>query len=227
LLFHYIDASAAACEKAMIDSTKTKRDCAWKCWNSFLVSIGIHNSLYLDGMSKFQKNIIMSAFSQAVRDATFSPRNNGLLVEGTVSATVSYVAQAFRSNNRSDPRLDNDGKTCFLLNEQSRGYRNQDGSTKKQKALPLMVLRKMINIASTPLDKAISHLLIGALFFAMRSCKYLNTNTNEEKKRTKLLRLHNIKFKKEGNMVPFSSSILRSADLVIITFEFQKNMNRN
>jgi hypothetical protein len=90
-----------------------------------------------------------------------------------------------------------------------------------------MVLRKMINIASTPLDKAISHLLIGALFFAMRSCEYLNTNTNEEKKRTKLLRLQNIKFKKEGKLVPFSSSILRSADLVIITFEFQKNMNRN
>ena len=65
----------------------------------------------------------MSAFAQAMREATFARRNKDEIVEVTVSATLSYVAQAFRSNNRTYPRLDDDGKTFFILQEQFRGYR--------------------------------------------------------------------------------------------------------
>jgi len=54
----------------------------------------------------------------------------------TVNSTVSYVAQTFKANIRGDPRLDTDGKMCFLLNEQWRAYKNLDGKRKKQKALP-------------------------------------------------------------------------------------------
>ena len=128
----------------------------------------------------------MSAFAQAMREATFSPTNKDELVEGTVCATLSYVAQAFRADNRPDPRLDVDGKMCFILQEQFRGYRNRDGSRRKQKALPMMVLRKMMELASSDRDKAITWLLIGATFFAMRSCEYLKT-APEESKRTKIL----------------------------------------
>ena len=48
----------------------------------------------------------MSAFAQAMLEATFNRKNKDELVEGTVSATLSYVAQAFRSNNSPDTRLD-------------------------------------------------------------------------------------------------------------------------
>ena len=89
----------------------------------------------------------MSAFAQDMREATFTNRNKDELVEGTVSSTLSYVAQEFMSNNRPDPRLDADGKTCFILQEQFRGYRNQDGTKLKQKALPMTVLRKMLELA--------------------------------------------------------------------------------
>ena len=106
----------------------------------------------------------MLAFAQAVREATFSPSDNINLVEGTVNSTLSYVAQAFRSNDRPDPRLDIDGKICFMLQEQFRGYRNQDGSRNKQKALPMSVLRKMMELADSPRDKASAWLLIGAIF---------------------------------------------------------------
>ena len=75
------------------------------------------NSTFLDGMSAFNKNIIMSGFSQALREGTFSKSNNTNLVEGTISTTLVHVAQAFKANNRKDPRLDNDGKTCFILQE--------------------------------------------------------------------------------------------------------------
>ena len=139
----------------------------------------------------------MSAFSQAVREATFSSGHNDKLVEGSVASTLSYVSQAFRSVNRPNPRLDEDNKMCFLIQEQLRGYKNEDGNKKKQKALPLSVLRKMFDLSSSDLEKAMCWLLIGALFFAMRSCEYLKTSASESSKRTKIIRLKNIVFKKE------------------------------
>ena len=50
----------------------------------------------------------MSAFAQAMQEEAFTRINKDELMEGTVSATLSYVAQAFRSNNMPDPRLDAD-----------------------------------------------------------------------------------------------------------------------
>ena len=133
-------------------------------------SIGFGASLYLEGMSQFQRNIVISAFAQAVREYTFSKRNKEHLAEGTVNATISYVSQAFWANARNDPRLDADGKPCFLLQEQWRGYKNKDKDRKKQKALPASVLRKMHQVASTPWQTACVQLLIlVALFFCMRS----------------------------------------------------------
>jgi hypothetical protein len=182
--------------------------------------------LYLDGLSRFTKNIVVSAFAQAIREAAFSSRNTANLVEGTVVSTVSYMAQAFRSNNRPDPRLDNDGKTCFILQEQFRGYKNTDGAVKKQRALPLLVLRKMMKLAVSDQEKASVWLLIGAIFFAMRSCEYLKTGS-EESKRTKILRCRNIIFRKNGKLLRQKMDDIASADYVLITFEFQKNEFRN
>ena len=164
---------------------------------------------YLQGMSKFTQNILASAFAQAVQEATFSPRNYKLLVEVTVVTTISYVAHAFRSNNWPDPRLDRDGKTCFLLQKEFRGYKNTNAKVKKQKALPLSVWRKLHNLAHSNKDKAISWLLIGAIFFAMRSCEYLKTGP-EESKQTKIIRLRNIIFKKDGKNVDHSDGDLPS-----------------
>ena len=81
----------------------------------------------------------------------------------------------------------------------------------------------MMDISVSKLDIAISWLLIGAIFFAMRSCEYLQTNIKEEDRRTKMLRVKNIKFKKKGKCLNINSKNLEKADLVMITFEFQKN----
>lgn len=108
-----------------------------------------------------------------MRETTFSPGNKVNLVEGIVNATLSYVAQDFRSYDMSDPRLDRDGKIYFIFQDQFRGYRNQDGSRKKQKANPMSVLRKLLEISVTLRDRSSVWLLIGAIFFTMRSCEYL------------------------------------------------------
>ena len=53
----------------------------------------------------------MSAFAQAMQEVTYTKRNKDELVKVKVSSTLSYVAHAFRSNNRPDPRLDADNQT--------------------------------------------------------------------------------------------------------------------
>ena len=116
------------------------------------------------------------------------------MVEGTVNSTTAYVAQVFRSINREDPRLDSSGQICYLLKEQLKGYKNLDGPKKKQKALPMLVLRKMLSIANNHQDEAMAWLLIRAIFFAMRSCEYLET-PNKQKQRTKTVKIGNIVFR--------------------------------
>ena len=76
-------------------------------------------------------------------------------------------------------------------------------------------------------DRAISYLLIGAIFFAMRSCEYLKTCQVEDEKQTKILCLRNFTFKKDGRVEDLLSPSLEDADLIIVTFEFQKNDKRN
>ena len=137
------------------------------------------------------------------------------------------MAQAFRADRRPDPRLDEDGIMCFFLTEQWRAYRNEDGSKKKQKALPMFVLRKMLEIANSEWDRAVSWLLIGAIFFAMRSCEYLETKAKEEDRRTRILRLRNFKFRVKGGIVNWEAKDIHEGDLVIITFEYQKNDKRD
>ena len=78
----------------------------------------------------------------------------------------------------------------------------------------------MYDLANTHKELVLSQLCIGAIFFAMRSCEYLTSTHNEDSKRTKILRMRNIKFKKEGNFLNNISPHLFSADIAIITFEF-------
>ena len=91
----------------------------------------------------------------------------------------------------------------------------------------MKVLRKMHELAETDWDRAVSYLLIGAIFFAMRSCEYLKTAARDGDKRTKIIRMGGIMFKKNGRILPHSSTDLHTADLVRIKFEFQKNDRRD
>ena len=110
---------------ATVQSTKTKQVSAWEHWNSCLIGI-IVESKFLEGHSIYRQNIIMSGFAEAVRSGVFFRGNNKELVEGIVTTTITHMAQTFRTNNRCDPRLDQDGTSSFILQEQYRGYSNQD-----------------------------------------------------------------------------------------------------
>jgi hypothetical protein len=73
--------------------------------------------------------------------------------------------------------------------------------------------------SSSSAEKAASQLSIGAFFFAMRSCEYSHVSGS---RRTKPLRLRNLRFFKQNRLLPHSDPALATADALSITFEFQK-----
>ena len=91
----------------------------------------------------------------------------------------------------------------------------------------MIAVRKLKEIAIFHKDKALAYLIVGAIFFAVRSCEYVKTNHFEDSKRTKVLRLRNIMFKGQGMLLDHRNEQLDIADMVAITFEFQKNNKRN
>ena len=82
------------------------------------------------------------------------------------------------------------------------------------------VLRKMHELAITNRDQATAWLLTGAIFFAMRSCEYL---TVQGDRKTKQLRLRNIRFYRHGKEILHHDPTLLNSDYISITFEDQKN----
>ena len=219
-------------EAARKDATTsaTQEQCAsnFDQWKRFLKQIGIYNDDFLITFNKpCHRTLLLSAFAQAMREASFSSAAYTSLAETTVRTAVNNVAQTFRANNRPDPRTDDDGKLNFILQHQYKGYKNKDKNIKQQKALPLCVIRKLHTIKSTAENIAIAQLCTGAIFFAMRSCEYLRTNIPEEKQRTNTLRLRNIRFFRKGCELKHSDPNLALADTVTVTFEFQKSDERH
>ena len=53
-----------------------------------------------------------------------------------------------------------------------------------------------MDLVVTHKDQAMAWLFTGAIFFAMRSCEYLQTGKEEQSKRTKIIRIKNIIFKR-------------------------------
>jgi len=81
------------------------------------------------------------------------------------------MAQVFRLANQKDPQLDADKKIAFMLQRQLHGYKNLDKGEKLQVATTGSVLREIVKLSISPLDKAMCNLFIGTFFFAMRSCQ--------------------------------------------------------
>ena len=242
-LFHLLNAAASARAAGTVQATKDKRSRSWDRFILFLQHIGIPNDPFLDHFTRWQRNILISAFAQYLRDklfdsnahtqpattppATLCQTNEPTLRAGTINGALSDVAQSFRAANRPDPRLDDDLKSCFLLQQQSRGYSNLDPNTTQQKALPIAVLRYMRQHSSSHKGLAMADLCIGAIFFAMRSCEYSKTCSNLESKRTKILCIRNLRFFHHGKEIPHTSPFLEHAEYISITFEFQKNDERS
>jgi hypothetical protein len=95
---------------------------------------------------------------------------------------------------------------------------------KAQPALTASILRRLHQIALSTFDRTLGGLFIGAFFFAMRSCEYVQVTGP---RRTKLLCLKNINFYRKRKRLHHSDPRIHKADCVSITFEMQKKDTKN
>jgi len=80
------------------------------------------------------------------------------------------------STSQPNLSMDKDRKTSFLVQQQVKGYTNNDPSPKLQKAIHPKLLQEMVQWPSSyPGLIAYHQLTIFAFFLAMHSCKYLKS----------------------------------------------------
>jgi len=158
-----------------------------------------------------------------VREGRFSGPAHSRLASGTVRDTLDQVSSTFRAHDRPCPTLDVDKRPSILLQRQFRGYSNQDPAPRPEKAINGDVILELVRNGTTELSRAVGQLATAAFFFACRSCEYLSVSGQ---RRTKLLCLRNIRFYMNKRELPHSDPDLANADRVSVTFEFQKNDER-
>ncbi len=222
-----VDLSAAqsAAEGAVVQGTNAKQVHAWTRFQRYLGLIGVISDPYLDNFSQFQRSKILSAFAHSLREGQLSDGNtNKTLKSDSIRAALDHISQAFKLADRPDPRLDRDGKPALFLQRQLRGYRTLDPPIKPQVALTASILRQFYLTSISHFDRNLCELFIGAFFFAMRSCEYIQVSGP---RKTKLLCLHNIKFIRKKKTVSHTHQDLHKADCVTITFELQKRVGKN
>lgn len=195
---------------------------AWKRWNKYCDDTGLKGDIFLSDLTKCERIHIFSCFAVAVREGRFSRPGDAPLAAGTVKSTINNVAAAFRRHGHENPTRDTDGVLDWNLARQFRAYKNDDPKEIQQKAIPTVVISLIAKLQTTEIQRAISQLIIGALFFACRSCEYLKVSRPEDKK-TKQLTLGNIAFYRNNDELPHLSTDLHTADRMSITFETQKN----
>lgn len=87
------------------------------------------------------------------------------------------------------------------------------------------MIRSVASHTGSPIEIAISQLIVGAFFFAMRSCEYLHVPSGESRK-TRVLRIRDIRFFHKHIPLKHTAPNLVDADVVAITFTSQKNEER-
>ena len=121
--------------------------------------------------------------------------------------------------------MDDDLQLGRLLSRLYRGLKNKDPNPAQQKALPIGVLREVAKLKFSETQRAIGQLSIGAFFFASRSCKYLKV-PQQEKQRMDILKLRCVRFFQNCRLMKHDHPWLHAADVVSITFEWQKKDER-
>ena len=221
-------AAQFAAADAVTAGTTAKQAAHWRHYLEYLADLELADDPFLHGLDDWARERVVGAFANAYRTGRFSrnhdPAKGPAVVSDTVRAAIDAVAATYRVNHHRSPCHDAAGRLAYVLQRQLKGYKNADPSPTPQKALPPSIYREMAAINGTEADVATHQLLRGALFFAMRSCEYLKVSGA---RRTKLLRLKNIRFFRRRRELPHDHPELHLATSVSITFEYQKNDERD
>ena len=170
--------AASAQAKANTRTTQEQRVGDLRKWEEFTIQFGFGSGRYLESFSTLGKIAIVGAFASFVRKALYSSSRSTQVAAGTVKRTLGNVSQGFQLAGTGDPRLDIDGKMSFRISQILKGFELDDPKRKKQKALPMCILKEILRLARLSGDEfnlAVAHRACGAYPFAMRSCEFSKT----------------------------------------------------
>jgi hypothetical protein len=163
----------------------------------------------------------------AMSTAIISPRRGSrtLVQNFVLGDTDLFVVESdLKLADQSDPRLDRDRRFTLFLQRQLTGYNSLDSPTNPQPTMTASLLRQFYITSFSTFDMTFCELFIGAFFFAMSSCEYIQVSGP---RRTKLLTLKNINFFRGQRRLPHSDTNLHKADCISITFKLQKQDSKN
>jgi hypothetical protein len=220
------------------EGANEKVDRTWKRWKSFLHAIHFDDDIFLDSVSPINRIHISKCFFQSLKSGSFqsgrkiiSASNQRELLGRTVREAIGHLAEKFRSNNRPSPVHipDNPNVLHYELRALIQSWKNTDRGVNREAALTPKHLRFIHKQATSRKDQVLlqqANLLIGAFFFACRSCEYSKV---QNRGRTKLLNTSNIKIfnQKFQEINPTSPTAIITALTVSVTFESQKNGEKN
>lgn len=210
-------------------------DRIWRRWEHFCYLSGLDDNPFLTHLPSTEKELILRSFLQLYRDASWNPdgkltgRRRKPVVSSTVRDAASRLAAAFRHHNEPSPvHLANSSLLCPTIRSLLRAFDNNDPPPNRQKAITPRLLRRLYSAsgAFNPLLRdcapaVVADLLIGAWFFAMRSCEFTHTPTPG---RTKIINLAGIIFRDSSRrIISHADPKLLSAEFVTLVFEDQKN----
>jgi hypothetical protein len=218
-------AAEVACESTVQQKTHKDQAQSWDRWTTYCGWIGLADTL-LTNFLRFAKIKLLGAFAVAMRKAQFSGPSYDRLAHGSVASSISHVCQTFREHGRPNPSLNDDGKPGFLLQRELRSFKKANPAEKHQKAIPMSIISTLAKQQISELDRSIVQLTGLGIFFALRSCEYLDV-PQAKHGQTEILQLHNIWFFKDGELVQHSHPELEFADCVSLTFERQKRKEKN
>jgi hypothetical protein len=150
------------------------------------------------------------------------------LVANTLRAATSCLAASFRDNFESSPlHIPGSQNLHPSIKALFKAFENVDPPTSRQKAITPRLLRKLFEASHHPSIKdtapaVVADIVIGAFFFAMRSCEYSKPHINGK---TKCVDLDGLIFRTANNTVaPHSDpELLVISEFVTVIFVNQKN----
>jgi hypothetical protein len=192
-----------------------------------------HNP-FLIALSDDAKLLLVRSFFGLYRSAKWSNagrlegRHPEPLVSNTLRAAASSLAASFRDNFQPSPlHLKNSQNLHPSIKALFRAFANIDPPPNRQKAATPRLLRKLFDASNHPglCDTApavVADIVIGAFFFAMRSCEYSKPPILGQ---TRCIDLDGLIFRTTSNVIIEHSDpgLLALAEYVTVTFVNQKN----
>ena len=233
--------SSVANARIVLDSKQEpaheNKDRVWRRWTSFCTEAGFDSDPFLSQLQQPETELVMRSFLSLYRVAHWSKTGAILgerprpVVSATVRDAAGYLAASFRSSFKRSPlHIEGSSQLLPTIRALLKAFDTTDPPPDRQKAITPKFLRKFFQFlnndangqAKTSSLAHIADLVLGAFFFAMRSCEYCKSVPLG---RTKRVRMGCFVFRTASRRVLAHNDpkLLHHAHYVTIVFEDQKN----